>query len=123
MDITATKVYFPDEKNIKIHQNRVQMCPFNFPAGYHWYGKKRSSPGCPPKWVQQLLARSEDNTSGDNVDGDGRDEGTDADSTDKDIDPDPLDDDTNGVDIVEEPAMPTHIDDVTPAVTNPPIYM
>ena len=96
------------------------MCPFNFPAGYHWYGKRRLSPGRPPKWVEQLLARSEDNTSGDDVDGDGTDEGTDADSTDKDSEPDPLDDDTKGVDVVEEPVVSTYADDATPVVTDPP---
>ena len=32
-NITAKRVYFPDEKSIKIHQSQVQMCPFNFSAG------------------------------------------------------------------------------------------
>ena len=57
-NITATRVYFPDEKSIKIHQSRVQMCPFNFPERYYWYGKKRTSPGRSPKWVEQLLSTS-----------------------------------------------------------------
>ena len=39
-NVSAMKVYFPDKKSIKVHQNRVQICPFNFPAGYYWYGKK-----------------------------------------------------------------------------------
>ena len=34
------------------------MCPFNFPASYYWNGKKRTSPGRPPKWVKQLLMTS-----------------------------------------------------------------
>ena len=58
-NVSATKVYFPDEKSIKVHQNQVQICPFNFPAGYYWYGKKRASPGRPPKWVEQLLTSKE----------------------------------------------------------------
>ena len=28
-NVTAIKVYFPEEKSIKVHQNHVQMCPFN----------------------------------------------------------------------------------------------
>ena len=58
-NVSAMKVYFPDEKTIKVHQNRVQMCPFNFPAGYYWYGKKRASPEQPPKWVERLLTSKE----------------------------------------------------------------
>ena len=57
-NITATRVYFPDQKTIKIHQSRVQMCSFNFPAGYCWYEKKRTTPGFPPKWAEQLLSTS-----------------------------------------------------------------
>ena len=37
----------------------MQMCPFNFPAGYNWYGKKQASPEQPPKWVEQLLTSKE----------------------------------------------------------------
>ena len=58
-NVSAIKVYFPDEKTIKVHQNRVQMCPFNFPAGNYWYGKKRASLEQPPKWVEQLLTSKE----------------------------------------------------------------
>ena len=65
-NVTATKVYFPDEKSIKVHQSRVQMCPFNLPAGYYWYGQKRTSPGRPPKWVEQLLTKG----TGDEQNGD-----------------------------------------------------
>ena len=58
-NVSAIKVYFPDEKTIKVHQNRVQMCPFNFSAGYYWHGKKRASLEQPPKWVEQLLTSKE----------------------------------------------------------------
>lgn len=82
-NITASKVYFPDQKNIKVHQSRVQMCPLNFPAGYHWYGNKRTSPGRPPKWVDQLLARS-DGSDTEDLDGmtDSHDQDSDEDAED-----------------------------------------
>ena len=54
--ITVSKVYFPQEKTIQVHQSRIQLCPSNFPAGYYWYGSNRASPGRPPKWVDQLMA-------------------------------------------------------------------
>ena len=57
-DITAVKVYFPQDGPIQVHQTRVTQCPLEFPAGYYWYGGKRSGPGCPPKWVDKLI-RSE----------------------------------------------------------------
>lgn len=38
----------------------MHKCPFNFPAGYHWYGIKQTSPGHPTKWVDQLLARGDE---------------------------------------------------------------
>ena len=47
------------KKTIKVHQNRVQICSFNFPAGYYWYGKKQASPEQPPKWVERLLTSKE----------------------------------------------------------------
>lgn len=82
-NITASKVYLPDQKNIKVHQSRVQMCPLNFPAGYHWYGNKRTSPGRPPKWVDQLLARS-DGSDTEDLDGmtDSHDQDSDEDAED-----------------------------------------
>ena len=49
------KVYFPQEAEICIHQERVKKCPSNFPAGFYWYGRHRRGPGRPPKWVQSLL--------------------------------------------------------------------
>lgn len=55
-DLTVSKVYFPDEAHIQIHQMRVQQCPPDFPGGYYWYGSRRSSPGRPPKWVEHLLS-------------------------------------------------------------------
>ncbi len=54
-DITVTKVYYPQDGQIQIHQSRVQECPSNFPAGFFWYGSKRRGPGRPPKWVENLM--------------------------------------------------------------------
>ena len=33
----------------------MKPCPFNFPAGFYWYGGNSKGPGKPPKWVEQLL--------------------------------------------------------------------
>ena len=56
-DITVAKVYFPQDKTIRVHMSRVTPCPSEFPPGFYWYGTKRHSPGRPPKWVQQLLSK------------------------------------------------------------------
>lgn len=55
-DISAVKVYLPQDGRVQVHQMRVTPCPSEFPAGYYWYGDKRSGPGRPPKWVGQLLS-------------------------------------------------------------------
>lgn len=62
-DVTAVKVYKPQEEQIQIHQeeqiqvhqSRVVPCPPELPAGFYWYGDKRSGPGGPPRWVEKLL--------------------------------------------------------------------
>ena len=51
-DITVVKVYAPQDGQIQVHQSR---CPPELPAGFYWYGSRRSSPGRPPKWVDKLL--------------------------------------------------------------------
>ena len=65
-DVTLCKVYFPQEKNIQVHQMRIQPCPMNFPTGYYWYGSNRVGPGRPPKWVDQLMAADEPTVDLDN---------------------------------------------------------
>jgi len=52
-------VYFPDHGTIQIHQQRIQLCPFQFPAGYYWHDAKSVGPGCPPKWVELMLGSYE----------------------------------------------------------------
>ena len=58
-NVAATKVYFPREDPIQVHQLRVKPCPPGFPAGYYWYGSKRRGPGRPPRWVEQVLMDSQ----------------------------------------------------------------
>ena len=58
-NITATKVYFPMDHPIHVHQTRVKPCPVGFTAGYFWYGGKRHGSGCPPRWVEAVLAGEE----------------------------------------------------------------
>ena len=55
-DVTVVKVYSPQDGQIQVHQMRVAPCLPELPAGFFWYGSRRSSPGCPPKWVDQLLS-------------------------------------------------------------------
>ena len=66
-DVTVTKVYFPDDPPLQVHQLRVKNCPMSFPCGYYWYGSKRPRPGRPPKWVEKFMnqppAVSETNSS------------------------------------------------------------
>ena len=61
-DVTVVKVYRPQDGPIQVHKTRVTPCPDAFPAGYHWYGDHRFSPGRPPRWVDRLL---QDNQSQD----------------------------------------------------------
>ena len=57
-DVTVVKVYFPKDGTIQVHQSRVKPCPAEFPAGYYWYGTRRSGPGRPPKWVEDMCSDS-----------------------------------------------------------------
>ena len=54
-DVTVTKVYHPQQGEIRVHQSRVCRIPNSFPAGYYWYGGRCSGPGRPPKWVEKFL--------------------------------------------------------------------
>ena len=53
-DVTATKVYFPEEGQVQVHQQRTTRCPPELVAGYYWYGPKKHSMGGAPTWVDQL---------------------------------------------------------------------
>ena len=54
-NVSVTKVYFPQDQPICVHESRVKPCPENFPAGFYWYGGKRRGPGGQPKWVSAVL--------------------------------------------------------------------
>lgn len=98
-DVTAVKVYFPQEKTIQIHATRVKPCPDGFPSGYYWYGGNRKGPGCPPTWVQTLMHPSVSHDKS-------------AASLDLDDDDDPEEDlfDTHSVS-EDEPAASLNLDD------------
>ena len=51
-----TKIYFPEDQQIQVHQSRIQHCPPSLPVGFYWYGNKRTRPGRPPKHVLNHLA-------------------------------------------------------------------
>ena len=53
--VTAVKVYSPQDGTISVHASLVTRCPPAFPAGSYWYGGRRSGPGRPPRWVDQLV--------------------------------------------------------------------
>ena len=59
-DISVTKIYFPCDKQITVHQSRIKHCPTNFPEGFYWYGGKQRGQGRIPKWVENLLADHQD---------------------------------------------------------------
>ena len=56
-DVTVTKMYFPEDSQIQVHQSRVQMCPDSFPPGFYWYGNRKHGPGHPSKKIQRNLTR------------------------------------------------------------------
>ena len=68
-DILLTKVYFPQDRTIQVHQSRVKVCPPKFPAVFYWYGGRRRGPGRPPRSVSKVLdahmSGEADTTSGD----------------------------------------------------------
>jgi len=55
-DVTVTKVYFPQDKQITIHQSWVKYCPAAFSPGFYRYGGKQKGLGNVPEWVQNLLS-------------------------------------------------------------------
>lgn len=73
-DITATKVYFPNDSQIQVHQQRVTKCPPELIAGYYWYGPKKCKI---PHWVTTLYAvplSPAEGTAMNNTPEDGQDE-------------------------------------------------
>ena len=58
-DMAVSKVYFPQDRQITIHQSRVKHCPAAFPAGFYWYGGNQKGLGKVPEWVQSLLSNGD----------------------------------------------------------------
>ena len=58
-DVTAIKVYFPQEEAIRVHMSRVRKAPKEFPAGFYWYGGQRMNHGKYPSWLDDIS--SDDN--------------------------------------------------------------
>ena len=54
-DVCASKVFFPQEGAIQVHQSRVKVCPPDFQGGFYWYGGKGPLPKHPPRWVTTML--------------------------------------------------------------------
>ena len=48
-DITTTKVYFLQEEQIQVHQQRVTCCLPALVTGYYWYGPKKHNEGKVPQ--------------------------------------------------------------------------
>ena len=61
-DITAAKVYFPEDGQLQVHQQRVTKCPPELIAGYYWYGPRKCSNGKIPHWVAALNQPQLDHT-------------------------------------------------------------
>ena len=53
-DITASEVYFPDNSQIQVHQQRVTRCPPELISGYYWYSLSKHSFGKTPQWVESF---------------------------------------------------------------------
>jgi len=52
--VTVVKVYFANEGQIQVHQQKVCQCPPELLAGYYWYGKHQRSMGSTHRWVEDL---------------------------------------------------------------------
>ena len=55
--MTAAKIYFPNEGQIQVHQQRVCQYPPELVPGYYWYGKGQRSAGRTPRWVEDMQIR------------------------------------------------------------------
>ena len=56
-DLTVSKVYFPQDGVIQIHQTRVTPCCLEFPSGSYFYGRKKCSTQDYPQWIDDLATR------------------------------------------------------------------
>ena len=51
----VSKVYFPEDLSILVHQLRVCPSPPQLPAGFFCYGAPHCSSGYVPRWLQTWL--------------------------------------------------------------------
>ena len=58
-NLRVSKVYFPEDLPILVHQLRVCPSPDQLPPGFFWYGARRSNPGRVPNWLQRMLAETD----------------------------------------------------------------
>ena len=57
-NVRVSKVYFPEDLSILVHQLRVCPSPSQLPAGFFWYGARRRSSGRVPRWLQTWLSQT-----------------------------------------------------------------
>ena len=85
-DVVASKVYFPEEGTIQVHQTRTTPCYPGFPNGFYWYGKKQTSQGHYPQWIDSIVPAK--HASSGAADGEDTSEPTTADDDTADQEPD-----------------------------------
>ena len=67
-NLTVSKLYFPEDATLQVHQLRVCPSPAMLPAGFYWYGAKCQSPRCTPNnWLRQMLTVSSGDHGGDSA--------------------------------------------------------
>ena len=62
-DVTTTKVYFPQEGQIQVHQQRITHCPPALVTDHYWYGPKKHSEGKVPQWIENLMKADKNNAA------------------------------------------------------------
>jgi len=54
INVTAIKIYFPEDETIKVHQSQISPCSLGFLAGCYWYGENHKCASL-PKWATLLF--------------------------------------------------------------------
>ena len=52
--MVTSKVYFPEQERIRVHQMRTVQCPRKLRNGFYWYGHNQASPQKYPRRVEEL---------------------------------------------------------------------
>ena len=58
--VTATRVYFPDEPQVQVHQQWITRCPLKLVTGYYWYGSNKHSTGGTHKWEEDFFQKEQE---------------------------------------------------------------